>query len=60
MGKLTFEKIYEIYNKCKDISGDSCEVCPLAISIGVECNSICSYMYDIEQALEENNFNFDE
>lgn len=60
MGKLTFEKIYEIYSKCKDISGDSCEICPLAVSIGVECNSICSYMCDIELALKEYDFNLNE
>lgn len=60
MEKLTFEKMYEIYRKCEDTSGDSCEICPLALGIGIECNSICSYIYDIEQALEKYNFNFDE
>lgn len=52
MEKLTWARMYEIYNNCKV---NNCDNCPLALAMDADGNSACSLIGLLQEAMETYN-----
>lgn len=50
--KLTFARMYEIYDDCKV---NDCDNCPLALAMDTDGNSACSLIGPLQDAMENYN-----
>lgn len=52
MEKLTWTRMYEIYDNCKV---NNCDNCPLALAMDADGNSACSLIGLLQEAMETYN-----
>ena len=52
MEKLTWARMYEIYDNCKV---NDCDNCPLALAMDTDGNSACSLIGLLQEAMENYN-----
>ena len=52
MEKLTWARMYEIYDNCKV---NNCDNCPLALAMDADGNSACSLIGLLQEAMETYN-----